>query len=388
MTRTFLAAFVLALAFFNHATCIAQELPTERAYRERMEWWRKQTPYLQERQMERTREQQFQKQQQKATTQREQLQQGTNAIARGEPCPQNTQFTLQCEQQFRQFWSVTSEELNNRRERVKRDQSQGKQPPYVEAGIPTFWCDTVDMYFPLAPNCPVKWRLINPEAVSAEIKTKVGENMNPDWVMEAVTKVQWKAIDRRIYECVDGKIRKEIRIAQTNKIEGWPYFASPKDPRISVPLKVCEQAVADAIERQQQQRKQAQALEQILPKRAPPRDLAENFCSAHMNMIEVVLGMRRNGMPISVAEKVVNSTYDIDPRLYSFMRATVRAAYSDPLQLRSQVSSGEWLRKCGQHVRVYGAAKNHQWRRLAHKPRDGLIPIASNRIPDRAPNGP
>jgi hypothetical protein len=89
------------------------------------------------------------------------------------------------------------------------------------------------------------------------------------------------------------------------------------------------------------------------PVSAQQNDIARSLCAAHMSLIDIVIGMRMNGIPISIAEDAVGSTYNIDPRLYAIMRATVRLAYSDPSQLQSQASSDQWLRNCASYVRGY-----------------------------------
>jgi hypothetical protein len=82
-------------------------------------------------------------------------------------------------------------------------------------------------------------------------------------------------------------------------------------------------------------------------------DIADGLCSAHSSVVEIVLSMRMDGMPISVAENAVQSASNVDMRLYSVMLATVRLAYSNPSHVQSLLASGEWQRRCASYVRGY-----------------------------------
>jgi hypothetical protein len=82
-------------------------------------------------------------------------------------------------------------------------------------------------------------------------------------------------------------------------------------------------------------------------------DIARGFCQSHLGLIDVVLGIRMNGMPISIAEDAVDSTFKVDRRLWSVMRATVRLTYSDPKRLGEKLRSGEWINTCASYLQGY-----------------------------------
>ncbi|SDX55195.1 hypothetical protein SAMN05444336_106157 [Albimonas donghaensis] len=79
--------------------------------------------------------------------------------------------------------------------------------------------------------------------------------------------------------------------------------------------------------------------------------IGRSMCSAYQPAVEAAIGYGQQGLPLSAAESVIESAYNLDARLWSFLRESVQVAYQNPDALGAALRDGRWLALCEQALR-------------------------------------
>lgn len=82
-------------------------------------------------------------------------------------------------------------------------------------------------------------------------------------------------------------------------------------------------------------------------------DLSTQLCETYMVVVSQAVELRRNGIPLNIAEGAADSAYDLDINLYGFLVAAIRVAYERPDYAEMQIRNGQWLQVCTKGVRGY-----------------------------------
>lgn len=82
-------------------------------------------------------------------------------------------------------------------------------------------------------------------------------------------------------------------------------------------------------------------------------DTADVICTTYGLVANQAIDYQKIGLTLSEAEKMVNSAFDVDRRLYIYAVQSIRFAYADPAakqKIQTAIKSGLWKRKCAHYV--------------------------------------
>jgi len=80
------------------------------------------------------------------------------------------------------------------------------------------------------------------------------------------------------------------------------------------------------------------------------QSMTENMCQAHLVIINSAINLRNQGVPISIAQGVADSSFDLDRNLWLFLRQAINDAYRDPIGTRQALDNGQLLQLCVQRL--------------------------------------
>ncbi len=72
------------------------------------------------------------------------------------------------------------------------------------------------------------------------------------------------------------------------------------------------------------------------------------ICSNFATIMNVIVGHRRNGTPINIAYKMIESTYSHGAEAYIFMRESVKLTYENPDRMEQILDDNSWLTLCAE----------------------------------------
>ncbi len=72
------------------------------------------------------------------------------------------------------------------------------------------------------------------------------------------------------------------------------------------------------------------------------------ICSNFATIMNVIVGHRRNGTPINIAYKMIESTYSHGAEAYTFMKESVKLAYENPDRMEQILNDNSWLTLCAE----------------------------------------
>ncbi len=79
--------------------------------------------------------------------------------------------------------------------------------------------------------------------------------------------------------------------------------------------------------------------------------IGRSMCGSYQPAVEAAIRYGQQGMPLSAAENVIESAYNLDVRLWGFLRESVQVAYQNPDALGAALRDGRWLTLCEQALR-------------------------------------
>ena len=80
------------------------------------------------------------------------------------------------------------------------------------------------------------------------------------------------------------------------------------------------------------------------------QSMTENMCQAHLVIIDSAINLRNQGAPISIAQGVADSSFDLDRNLWLFLRQAISDAYRDPIGTKQALDNGQLLQICVQRL--------------------------------------